>query len=327
MLSSMGKPRIFITRPIAPVGVAMLKKKFQVDVYGKDRVIPRAELLRRLKATPYDAVLTILTERVDEVFFAAAGPQLKIVANYAVGFNNVDLEAAKRHGVVITNTPGDEINESVAEHTIALLFALAHRLVEGDDYVRAGKYKGWDPSLLIGTDFIGKTVGVVGAGRIGTRVMRRLYDGFHVKLIYTNETGNREAEKQFGARRVGLKELLQRSDFVTLHVPLLPSTRHLIGAAELKLMKKTAYLVNTSRGPIVSEKALVAALKRKRIAGAALDVFEHEPSVPALFKKLPNVITTPHIASATIEARQAMSRVAAQNIIAVLGGRRPKNRI
>lgn len=323
----MSRKRIFITRPITDDGVKLLKKKYAVDVYKHDRIIPRTELLRRLKAKPYDAVLTILTERVDEAFFKAAGPQLKIVANYAVGFNNIDLSAAKRHGVAITNTPGDEINESVAEHTIALLFALAHRIVEGDDYVRLGKYKGWDPSLLIGTDFVGKTVGVVGAGHIGMRVMQRLYDGFHIKLLYTNQTGNKEAEKRFGARRVGLKELLRRSDFVTLHVPLIPSTHHLIDSAELKLMKKTAYLVNTSRGPVVSEKALTAALKARRIAGAGLDVFENEPVIPELLKRLPNVITTPHIASATIEARQAMSRTAAENIIAVLSGKKPRNSI
>ncbi len=323
----MPRKHIFITRPIADEGVKLLQKKYDVDIYEHDRVIPRAELLRRLKANRYDAVLTILTERVDEAFFKAAGPQLKVVANFAVGFNNIDLQAAKRRGVIITNTPGDEINESVAEHTIALLFALAHRIVEGDDYIRMGKFKGWNPSLLIGTDFIGKTVGVVGAGRIGMRVMQRIYDGFHIKLLYTNQTGNKEAEKRFGAQRVGLKELLQRSDFVTLHVPLVPGTHHLIDTAELKLMKKTAYLVNTSRGPVVSEKALVAALKAKRIAGAGLDVFENEPVIPEILKRLPNVVTTPHIASATIEARHAMSRVAAQNIIAVLSGKKALNSI
>lgn len=323
----MTRKRIFITRPIADEGIKLLKKKYTVDIYEHDRVIPRAELLRRLKAKPYDAVLTILTERVDEAFFKAAGPQLNVVANYAVGFNNIDLSAAKRHGVTIANTPGDEINESVAEHTIALLFALAHRIVEGDDYVRLGKYKGWDPSLLIGTDFVGKTVGVVGAGRIGIRVMQRLYDGFHIKLLYTNQTGNKEAEKRFGARRVGLKALLRQSDFVTLHVPLIPSTHHLIDSVQLKLMKKTAYLVNTSRGPVVSEKALTAALKARRIAGAGLDVFENEPIIPEILKQLPNVITTPHIASATIEARQAMSRTAAENIIAVLSGKKAPNGI
>jgi glyoxylate reductase len=323
----MAKKRVFVTRPIPDEGINLLKKKYIVNVYGQDKVIPRKTLIKELKKTPYDAVLSILTDKIDAGVFEAAGDQLKIVANYAVGYNNIDLEAAKNHKVIITNAPGDEINESVSEHAIALMFALAHRIVEADDFARAGKYVGWGPQLLLGTDMIGKTVGVIGAGRIGQRVMRRLHNGFHVKLLYTNKTGNKTAEKEFGAKRVGLKELLRKSDFITLHVPLLPSTHHLIGKTELAAMKKTAYLINTSRGPVVDEKALISALEKQQIGGAGLDVYENEPKIPFALKHLSNVVTTPHTASATIETRQAMSRRAAENIIAVLSGNKPKNKV
>ncbi len=323
----MPKKRVLVTRPLPDEGIKLLKKKYIVDIYEKDQVIPRKVLLKRLKKTPYDAVLSILTEKVDEDFFKAAGEQLKVVANYAVGYNNVDLDAAKSHKVTITNTPGDEINESVSEHAIALMFALAHRIVESDDFARAGKYIGWGPQLLLGTDLVGKTIGVIGAGRIGQRVMRRLHDGFHVKLLYTNRSNNKDAEKKFGAKRVGLKELLRKSDFITLHVPLLPSTHHLIGKAELKLMKKTAYLINTSRGPVIDEKALISSLQKQTIGGAGIDVYENEPKIPFALRHLSNVITTPHTASATIETRQAMSKRAAENIIAVLSGKKPKNKV
>ncbi len=323
----MPKQKVLITRPIPDSGIKLLKKKYHVDIYEKDQPIPRRELIKRLKATKYDALLPILTDKIDGAVLDAAGDQLKVVANYAVGFNNIDLEAAKARKVTITNTPGPEISESVAEHTIALIFALAHRIVESDDFVRAGRYKHWGPQLLLGTDIVGKTIGIVGMGRIGSSIAKRLYDGFGIKILYTNKSASKDAEKQFNAKRVGLTELLKKSDFVTLHVPLLPSTVHLIGAKELKLMKKSAFLINTSRGPVIDEKALLSALKKQSIGGAALDVYEFEPKIPATMKKLANVITTPHTASATVETRQAMSTRAAENIIAVLSGKKPKNKI
>ncbi|MBI2476579.1 D-glycerate dehydrogenase [Candidatus Uhrbacteria bacterium] len=323
----MGK-HVLITRPIPDAGIALLKKKgLLVDVSERDTLMPRKELIRRLRAKKYDALLSILTDHIDESVLKAGGASLRVVANYAVGVDNIDLEAAKRHGVIVCNAAGDEISESVAEHAIALMFALAHRIVEADEYARRGHYVGWGPQLLLGTDLIGKTVGIVGVGAIGERVMRRLWDGFHIKLLYANPRPNIVAEQKYGAKRMSLRALLRQADFVSLHLPLLPSTHHLIGRKEFDVMKKTAYLVNTARGAIVDEAALIDALRKKKIAGAALDVFEHEPRIPKALLAFSNVITTPHTASATIETRQAMSRRAAENIVAALSGRKPKNRV
>jgi glyoxylate reductase len=319
--------RIFVTRIIPDEGLKVLKrdKRVKLEVYPHDRIIPRAELLRRAKGA--DVILSILTDKMDKQLFEAAGPSLKMVANYAVGFDNIDLKEAAKRGIVVTNTPGPEIAETVAEHTIALIFALAHRVVEADQFARDGKYHGWGPQMLLGTDVIGKTVGIIGTGAIGSAVVRRMYDGFGVKIIYTDVKKNPELETRDQAKFRTLEQLLREADFVSLHVPLLPSTRHLIGAKQLKMMKKTAYLVNTSRGPIVDEKALIAALQKKQIAGAGLDVYEHEPMIPRSLLKLQNVITTPHTASATIETRQTMSRRAAENILAFLDGKVPPNAV
>jgi glyoxylate reductase len=285
--------------------------------------------LKRVKGV--DALLSLLNDKIDEEVFAAAGKNLKIVANYAVGFDNVDLKAAASHHIPITNTPAPEVSETVAEHTFALMLALAHRIVESDSYARAKKYKGWGPNLLLGADVYGKTLGIIGLGRIGEAVAQRAVKGFKMKCVYADMKPNIAFEKEYGATRMPLDQVLQTADFVTLHVPLLPSTRHMISTEQFALMKKTAYLVNTSRGPVVDEKALERALATKRIAGAALDVFECEPETDCdltdklELKNFSNDILTPHTASATIEARQAMSRVAAENIIAVLSGKAPLN--
>ncbi len=313
---------------IPDAGIVALKKKgYAVDVYKEDKAIPRKELLKRVKGV--DALLSLLTDPIDETVLKAAGPQLKIVANYAVGFDNVDLKALKVHGIPVTNTPAPEVSESVAEHTFTLMLGLAHRLVESDSYARAEKYKGWSPTLLLGTDLHGKTLGVVGLGRIGEAVVRRSVAGFGMKCIYSDLKRDMMFEKKYKAKYKTLPALLKEADFVTLHVPLLKSTLHLISTKEFKLMKKTAFLLNTSRGPVVDEKALLHALKRGEIAGAGLDVFECEPAIDCdisdnlELKKFSNVILTPHTASATIEARQAMSLLAAKNIIAVLSGKKP----
>lgn len=307
--------------------IALKKKGYAVDVYKEDRIIPRRELLKRVKGV--DALLSLLTDPVDEAVLNAAGAQLKIVANYAVGFDNVDLKAIRARGIPVTNTPAAEVSESVAEHAFTLMLGLAHRLVESDAYARAEKYKGWSPTLLLGADLHGKTLGIVGLGRIGEAVVRRAVAGFGMKCVYSDLRRDTAFEKTYNAKRKTLPALLKESDFVTLHVPLLKSTRHLISTKEFKLMKKTAFLVNTSRGPVVDEKALLHALKRGEIAGAGLDVYECEPAIDCdltdklELKAFPNVILTPHTASATIEARQAMSLLAAKNIIAVLSGKKP----
>ncbi len=319
-------PAIFVTRRFAESGIKALKAAgYRVTIYPEDNVIPRRELLARVKGV--SAILSLLTDTIDAQVLDAAGPQLRIVANYAVGFDNIDLKAAKQRNIVVTNTPSDKVNESVAEHAFALMICLAHRVAEGDAFAKAKKYAGWSPTLLTGTDLYGKTLGIVGAGRIGSALARRAVHGFGMKLIYANPSPNTDIEKEFSATRLPLDQLLQQADFVSLHVPLLPSTHHLISTAEFSLMKKTAFLINTARGPVVNEKALLRALKTKRIAGAGLDVFECEPAIDCdltdtlELKSFPNVILTPHIASATIEAREAMSMAAAQNIIAVLSGK------
>lgn len=324
---------VLVTRDIPDEGLALLKKEknIKLDIYEKDTPIPRKELLKRAKGK--DIILSILTEKMNKEVMDAAGDSLKMIANYAVGFDNIDLKEAAKRNIVVTNAAHPNVSESVAEHTIGLMFALAHRIVETDKFTRAGKYKSWGPKLLLGTDLVGKTIGIIGTGRIGSGVVRRLHDGFDMKVLYHDIQKNPDLEKQTGAKYRSLNQLLKQSDFVSLHVPLLPSTKGLIGTSELKLMKKTAFLINTSRGPVVQEKALLKALTKGEIAGAGLDVYECEPLIDCdpkdnlELRKLDNVVLTPHTASATIETRQAMSVVAAKNIIAFIKGKKPPNMI
>ena len=319
--------RVFVTRPIPACGLALLKKQpgVIVDVYKKDMIIPRRELLRRVKGA--SAILSILTDCIDAQVMEAAGSELKIIANYAVGFDNIDLQEATKRKIVVTNAPSDSVNESVAEHAIALMFALSHRIVEADNYTRSGKYKFWSPMCLLGANLAGKTVGIIGAGRIGEHVIKRLRDGFDMKIFYSTPKRKPELERKYRAIFKTKRELLHEADFVSLHVPLLPSTRHLISFKEFKVMKKTAFLINTARGSIVDELALVHALQTCQIAGAGLDVCEYEPHIPSVLKKMPNIVLTPHIASSTIEARDDMSLVTAKNILACFNNQKIPNRV
>lgn len=325
--------KIFVTRSIPDAGIKLLhaNKNVSVEIYELDRQIPRKELLKRVKGK--DIILSILTEKIDKQVMDAAGPQLKMIANYAVGFDNIDLKEAAKRGIIVTNTPHERVNESVAEHTIALLFALTHRIVETDAFTRAGKYHAWGPKLLLGTDLVGKTMGIIGTGRIGSSVVKRLYDGFGMKILYTDMKRNMELEAMSHAKFRTLDKLLAESDFISLHVPLLKSTHHLISTKQLKLMKPTAFIINTSRGPVIDEHALIHALKNKIIAGVGLDVYEGEPLIamnPRDIKDLrnmKNVVLTPHTASATNEARQAMSETAGKNILAFIKGKTPPNAI
>jgi glyoxylate reductase len=324
---------IFITREIPDEGIKMLRrnKKLKVEVYEKNHIIPRAELLRRVRGA--DILLTMLTERIDKQVMDAAGPQLKMIANYAVGVDTIDLTEAQKRGIVVTNAAHPSVSESVAEHTIALILALAHRIVEADHFTRQGKYLGWEPQLLLGTDLMGKTIGLIGGGAIGSMVARRLHDGFGMKIIYTDVKRNRTFEKKFGATFRTQAQLLPEADFISLHVPLLPSTHHLINDSAFGQMKKTAFLINTARGSVVDSAALVRALKKEKIAGAGIDVFEGEPqfarrsSDAHYLQHAWNVILTPHTASATIQTRQAMSRTAAENILACVKGKTPPNTV
>jgi len=319
--------KVFVTRQVPESGITMLKEKgYEVTVSTKDGVLTKDELIGYLQKGKYDGVLCLLTDKIDDAIFEAAGPQCKIFANYAVGFNNIDVEAAKKREVVVTNTPG-VLTESVAEHTFALMLGIAHRVAEADRFTRAGKYEGWGPMLLLGNDLAGKTLGIIGLGRIGSRVTHHAVRGFYMRVLYHDQKQNAELEQEYGAQAVDLETLLKESDFVSVHVPLLPSTKHLIGSEQLDAMKNTAYLINTSRGPILDEAALVEALKKKVIRGAALDVFENEPKLAPGLADLENVILTPHIASGTEETRGKMAELAATNLIEVLEGGTPPNKV
>ncbi len=319
--------KIFVTRRIPQVGLDMLTQKgFEMDIYPKDEILPRKKLLSILKKGNYDGVLSLITDNIDASVFSAAGA-VKIFANYGTGFDNIDLAEAKRRGVTITNAPSDTASEAVAEHAIALTLALAAQIVDGDEFMRKNKYRGWDPMGFIGTDILGKTLGIVGVGRIGSRVAHYAR-GLGLNVTYTDIARNGQLEKDCGAIFCSsVEELLPKADVVSLHTPLLDSTRHLINENRLKMMKPTAFLINTSRGPVIDEKALVTALQNKTIAGAGLDVFEFEPKLSQGLSKLSNVVLTPHIASASIEARNQMSVIAAQNIIDFFDGKTPKNKV
>jgi len=318
--------KIFIDHPIPDRGFKLLQAKgYEVVMDSKDHIRGTDDVSADMKGKNYDALLTLLSDKIDAKLFDAAGPQLKIVANYAVGYDNIDIIEAKRRGIMVTNTP-DVLNESVAEHTFALMLSIAHRIVEADKFMRAGKFQGWMPKLLLGTDLSHKILGVVGLGRIGQRVVENGARGFNMSVIYHDIKRNEDFEKEFNAvYKDKIEDLLKEADFISLHVPLLPSTKHLIDANRLNLMKNTAYLINTSRGPVIDEKALVEALEAQKIKGAALDVFENEPEMAKGLSELDNVIVTPHIASATEETRQKMSETAAKNIIAALEGKTPPN--
>ena len=316
--------KILVTRKIPKIGIDALKAAgHSVDVWTGKAAIPRAQLLKRVKGV--HGILSLLTDKIDDAVLQAAGPQLMIVANYAVGYDNLDLAALKKRGVQAANTPG-VLDGAVSEQAIALMFAVAKRIPEADRFTRAGKYKGWEPELLLGMELSGKAIGILGLGRIGAGVAKRA-QAMGMRVLYYDVKRNDAFEKETGAAYVSVIDLLKGSDVVSLHVPLLPSTRHLIDAKKLRLMKKTAILINTSRGPVIDEKALVAALKAKRLGGAGLDVYENEPKLAPGLAKLQNVVLTPHTASATVETRDRMARDAAQAIIDVLAAKTPPNLI
>lgn len=303
--------KIFVTRKIPGDSLEKLKVNGnEVTISEFDRPLTLSELLEKAKGV--DALLCLLTDRIDGDVVDAIGPQLKIVSNYAVGFDNIDVKALADRGIPVTNTPSDEVNEAVAEHTWALILSLARHIVESDEFVRQegyftgkGGYRGWEPDLFLGPSMIGKTLGIVGLGRIGTMVARRAR-GYNMTVLYNKHEADPKAEAEFGVKFATLDDLLAQSDFVTLHVPLTDETRHMIDKETLAKMKKGSFLINTARGQVVAEADLVEALKAGQIAGAALDVFDNEPNISKDLIAMPNVILTPHIASATWEARIKM---------------------
>ncbi len=318
-------PTIYVTRNIPEIGLELLRAKgFALEVSTKDGALTHDELLAALRAKPYDGVLCLLTDTIDAAVFDAA-PSVKIFANYAVGFNNVDVTEAKKRGVVITNTPG-ALTNTVAEHTMALILAIATRIPEGDRLMRSGTWDGWGPMQLLGTDLAGKTLGILGAGRIGSRLAHIAKHGFDMNIIYSDMQPNPQFEGETGGRFYATTDqVLKEADVVSIHVPLLDSTHHLINADRLRMMKPTAYLVNTSRGPVVDEAALVDALKNNIIRGAALDVYENEPKTATGLTECANVVLTPHTASATETSRNDMAKLAAENLIAFFEGNTPSN--
>lgn len=315
----MSRSSVYVTRMIPQETIDTLRQFHDVEVNPHDRALTRDELLQQVRGR--DAVITLLTDKVDGEVLDAAGPQCKIFANYAVGFNNFDLQAATQRGVIMTNTPG-VLDEATATHAWALLLATARRISESERYVRAGQWHGWAPMAFIGQDVDHQTLGIAGLGRIGSKFARKAA-AFEMKVIYTNAQREPEFERQYGATFVDKETLLRESDFLSLHLPLLPETHHYIGAKELALMKPSAILINAARGPLVDEQALVVALRNKVIWGAGLDVFEDEPTLAAGLAELDNVVIVPHIASATITTRLAMGKIASGNVINVLKGEAP----
>jgi len=310
----MAKPKILVTRAVPEQGLKMLEAHFDVEHYDKHTAIPRPLLLKKLKDK--DGLLCILTDKVNPELLKAA-PKLRAVATFSVGYDHIDVPACSARGVVVTNTPG-VLTETTADFTWALLMSAARRVVEGDRFMRAGKYKGWDPMMILGTDVHGKTLGVVGFGRIGQAVARRAL-GFGMKVLYYDRQRLfPEVEKEYGAEYREFDDLLRQSDFVTLHTVLDQTTHHLIDERAFALMKRSAYLINAARGPIIDEKALVTALRTERIRGAGLDVYELEPKMAAGMAKLPNVVLAPHLASASLETRTKMGVMAAQGLIDAL---------
>lgn len=315
----MNKPKVFVTRPLPVEALAMLKERCEVEMNTESRVLPKQELLKKIEGK--DAVLVVSTP-IDEEIFKSVTSQCKIFAAYGVGYEKIDVDAATKYGIVVSNTP-EVVTDATADLVWTLLLSAARRALECDQFVRSGK-KGWGPTNMIGTHVSGKTLGIIGGGRIGMAVAER-GKGFRMDIIYTDVQPNPVFEAATGGTFVDKETVLKEADFISLHVPLLPTTHHYISASELKVMKNTAILINASRGPVVDEKALVEALRDGVIRGAGLDVFEREPELEHGLAELPNVVLTPHIGTSTMDTRIAMGVVCAQNIFAALEEKLPPN--
>ncbi len=315
--------KIFVSRKIPGNSLdPLLNSEHEVLVSEFDRPLSAEEFLERAKGS--DAIITLLTDKIDKDVIDAIGPQLKIISNYAVGFDNISLDDATEKGVVVTNTPSDEVNEAVAEHTWALILSLARRIVEADESTRRGSYRGWEPGIFLGSSLVGKTLGIVGLGRIGLMVARRA-KGFNMHVLYNKRSRDEKAENEYAVEFKDLDSLLAESDVVSLHVPLTDETRHMMNKNTFYKMKKGAILVNTARGPIIHERELVEAIRQGQIGAAGLDVFDNEPNINPELIAMENVILTPHIASATREARNKMGAQALQAVFDLFEGKKPEN--
>jgi len=319
----MTRPKVYVTRQLFDEAIDILKRYSDVEVFeGSDNPVPRGLILS--KVHDVDGLLTLLTDSLDAEVIET-GRNLKVISNCAVGYNNIDVEAATKRGIYVTNTPGI-LTETTADCTFALMLAVARRIAEADRYVRSGKWiHAWGLKMFLGSDVHGKTLGIIGLGRIG-RAMAKRAKGFDMNVIYFDVNRSIEAERDLGIKYAEIEYLLREADFITIHVPLEKETHHLIGARELSMMKRDAYLINTSRGPVVDEGALYEALSRHVIKGAALDVYEREPIDPKnKLLELDNVVLTPHMASASVETRKRMAMMAATNLVSVLNGEEPPN--
>ncbi len=314
--------KIFLTRKIPDDGIRILKNAgLDIEIFPYDRIPKKEEIIAGIKDA--DALISLLADRIDKEIIDSA-PKLKVIGNYAVGYNNIDVKYAKKKGIIVTNTPG-VLTDATADLTFALILAAARRVVEGDKFMRQGKFKGWAPMLMLGKDVWGATIGIIGAGRIGQAVAKRA-KGFNMRILYYSHK-RKEEMNGLRAKFVSLEELLRESDIITLHVPLTPETRHLIDYKEFELMKEGAILINTARGEVVNEEAMLKALKSGKLFAAGLDVFYNEPKVnPELFK-LDNVVLTPHIGSATERTRRKMAEMVCSDVVRVLRGEEPMNRV
>jgi glyoxylate reductase len=317
--------KIFVSRRIPGSALNRLHESgHEVIISEFDRPLNAEEFLERARGA--DAVLSMLSDKIDGEVMDALGPQLRILSNYAVGFDNIKVDHATERGIVVTNTPSDEVNESVAEHTWALLLALARRVVEADESTRRGAYHGWEPGIFLGKNMVGKTLGIIGLGRIGSMTARRA-TGFGMRVLYNKRSRDEQAEQELGIEFAEMDRLLAESDVVSLHVPLTDETRHMMNTEMFGKMKKGAYFINTARGAIVHEQDLADALRNGQLAGAGIDVFDNEPYVNPELIAMENVILTPHIASATWEAREKMGSQAVDAILKVLHFEKPENMI
>lgn len=313
------RPLVIVTRKLPDPIETRMMELFDTRLNLADKPLSQAELIEAVKTA--DVLVPTITDRIDGAILAHAGPNFRLIANFGTGVDHIDLAAARQRGITVTNTPG-VLTEATADLAWALIMSVCRRVTEGDTFTREGRFRGWAPEMFLGLDVHGRTLGIVGLGRIGLATARR-GAGFGMKILYYSRAPRPEAERELGARRVDLDTLLAESDIVSLHTPLTPETTHLIDRRRLGLMKPTAVLVNTARGPVVDEAALVEALRERRIFGAGLDVYEREPELHPGLAGLANTVLLPHLGSGTFETRKRMARIAVENLTAVLEGRAP----
>jgi len=306
--------KVYITQKLPLIAETLLKaNKLNYEVFPKDRPITKQELIKNAKDA--DALISLLTDKIDKEVIDSLS-NCKVIANYAVGYNNINVKYANSKNIIVTNTP-DTLTDSTADLAITLILACARRLFESEKFLRAGKYKTWKPELLLGYELKNKTLGIIGAGRIGQATAKRAAS-FGMKIIYYNKSKKENFENELNAKKVSLNQLMKSSDFISVHLPLNSKTYHILNDNNLKLVKKNSIIINTSRGEVIDEKALINLLKKNKIYAAGLDVFENEPFINKELLKLKNVVVLPHIGSATVEARSAMAKLAAENVISVL---------